>query len=151
MILQKEFLLKRRTRGFHLITEEVLPHLPALPETGLLNWFVKHTMIAYAMLGGALLIILCDSLVWGGKCRREEWKVADNLVCAGSAFLTLGMLCGALWAKEAWGPYWGGTRRKLGQLLPGSVMFFCRFVGMELIFCLQLFMACTYTAVDKKF
>lgn len=124
MILQKEFLLKRRTRGFHLITEEVLPHLPALPETGLLNWFVKHTMIAYAMLGGALLIILCDSLVGGGKCRREEWKVADNLVCAGSAFLTLGMLCGALWAKEAWGPYWGGPEENLDSYYLVQLCFF---------------------------
>lgn len=30
----------------------------------------------------------------------------DDLVCAGLALLTLGMLMGALWAKEAWGHYW---------------------------------------------
>nr|WP_238319380.1 cytochrome c biogenesis protein CcsA [Bacteroides propionicifaciens] len=30
----------------------------------------------------------------------------DNLVYLGLAFLLLGMLMGALWAKEAWGHYW---------------------------------------------
>ena len=30
----------------------------------------------------------------------------DNLVYIGWAFLTTGMLFGALWAKEAWGHYW---------------------------------------------
>lgn len=30
----------------------------------------------------------------------------DNLVYIGTAFLTLGLLFGALWAKEAWGHYW---------------------------------------------
>ena len=32
--------------------------------------------------------------------------VYDNLVYVGLAFLTIGMLFGALWAKEAWGHYW---------------------------------------------
>ena len=30
----------------------------------------------------------------------------DDLVYVGLAFLTIGMLFGALWAKEAWGHYW---------------------------------------------
>ena len=30
----------------------------------------------------------------------------DNLVYVGLAFMTIGMLFGALWAKEAWGHYW---------------------------------------------
>ena len=32
--------------------------------------------------------------------------IIDNLVYVGLAFLTTGMLFGALWAKEAWGHYW---------------------------------------------
>ncbi|MDE6197798.1 MAG: secondary thiamine-phosphate synthase enzyme YjbQ [Muribaculaceae bacterium] len=44
MIYQKEFRLKARRRGCHLITGEILAHLPSpLPEAGLLNIFVKHT------------------------------------------------------------------------------------------------------------
>lgn len=44
-IYQKEFRLKARSRGFHLITDEVLQQLPEIGEikTGLLNVFIKHT------------------------------------------------------------------------------------------------------------
>ena len=38
---------------------------------------------------------------------RHEMNIADNLVYVGVAFLTFGMLFGALWAKVAWGDYWG--------------------------------------------
>lgn len=44
MIYQSEFSLKPMSRGCHLITSEILKHLPApLPEAGLINIFVKHT------------------------------------------------------------------------------------------------------------
>ena len=36
----------------------------------------------------------------------QEFDITDNLVYVGLAFLTIGMLFGALWAKEAWGHYW---------------------------------------------
>jgi ABC-type transport system involved in cytochrome c biogenesis permease subunit len=32
--------------------------------------------------------------------------MTDELVYAGTACITLGMLMGAIWAKEAWGHYW---------------------------------------------
>ena len=35
-----------------------------------------------------------------------ELSTADELVNVGIAFMTVGMLFGALWAKEAWGHYW---------------------------------------------
>jgi secondary thiamine-phosphate synthase enzyme len=45
MFLQKEFRLKPRARGFHLITDEVLEQIPELRQVqmGLLNVFIKHT------------------------------------------------------------------------------------------------------------
>lgn len=43
MIKQTEFTLKPRTRGFHLINNEIISQLPQLPKNGLLNLFVKHT------------------------------------------------------------------------------------------------------------
>jgi len=48
MWFQKEIRLKVRTRGFHLITEEILQQLPALKEVslGMLNVFIKHTSAA---------------------------------------------------------------------------------------------------------
>ena len=43
MIQQVEITLKNYHRGFHLITSEVLTHLPQLPEYGLLHLLIKHT------------------------------------------------------------------------------------------------------------
>ena len=43
MTQQIEFHLVAKRRGCHLITGEILRQLPELPETGLLNVFVKHT------------------------------------------------------------------------------------------------------------
>lgn len=43
MIKQTEFTLKPHTRGFHLISNEIISQLPQLPKNGLLNLFVKHT------------------------------------------------------------------------------------------------------------
>lgn len=43
MIKQTEFTLKPRTRGFHLISNEIISQLPQLLKNGLLNLFVKHT------------------------------------------------------------------------------------------------------------
>jgi secondary thiamine-phosphate synthase enzyme len=43
MIQQVEITLPEYERGFHVITGEVLSQLPALPEKGLMNVFIKHT------------------------------------------------------------------------------------------------------------
>lgn len=43
MILQKEFVLRPYVRGYHIITREVLQHLPNLPQTGIFHLFIKHT------------------------------------------------------------------------------------------------------------
>ena len=43
MILQKEIILPRLNRGYHLVTSYIVEQLPELPETGLLHILVKHT------------------------------------------------------------------------------------------------------------
>lgn len=43
MVRQTEFTLLARGRGFHLVTDEILAHLPELPTAGLLHLFIKHT------------------------------------------------------------------------------------------------------------
>lgn len=43
MIEQIEFRLPAKSRGCHLVTGEILRHIPRLPEKGILNIFVKHT------------------------------------------------------------------------------------------------------------
>lgn len=46
MFSQTEFSLLPKNRGFHLITSEIIRNLPTLPQTGLLNLFIKHTSAA---------------------------------------------------------------------------------------------------------
>lgn len=73
-------------------------------------WFAPHVivyMFAYAMLGaGAVVAVYL--LVRSRKTAIEPgvMNLCDNLVYVETAFLTIGMLFGALWAKEAWGHYW---------------------------------------------
>lgn len=43
MISQTEISLPPFPRGFHLITHHIEKHLPALPDSGLLHIFLKHT------------------------------------------------------------------------------------------------------------
>ena len=43
MIQQLELTLKPKSRGFHLVTSEILSQLPKLPKTGIINIFCKHT------------------------------------------------------------------------------------------------------------
>lgn len=43
---QIEFTLRPRKNGFHLVTDEILSHLPELPKVGMLNLFIKHTSAA---------------------------------------------------------------------------------------------------------
>ena len=43
MIEQKSIAIPSKSRGFHLVTREILSQLGKLPEKGLLNLFLKHT------------------------------------------------------------------------------------------------------------
>lgn len=50
MIQQTEFKLSAKSRGCHLITNEILSNLPhPLPKVGMLNLFVKHTSCALSI------------------------------------------------------------------------------------------------------
>ena len=43
MIQQVEITLKSKSRGFHLVTSDIMSQLPQLPKTGIMNIFCKHT------------------------------------------------------------------------------------------------------------
>lgn len=49
MIQQVEITLRPHVRGFHLVTEEIVRQLPPLPQTGLLNLFIRHTSAALSI------------------------------------------------------------------------------------------------------
>lgn len=64
-------------------------------------------MFAYAVLGAAAIFALYLLFRRKGEAiDNDKMDLCDNLVYVGTAFLTIGMLFGAIWAKEAWGHYW---------------------------------------------
>ena len=79
--------------------------MPALQSA----WFAPHVivyMFAYALLGAAAVMAVYLLFFKKKAITNEELDICDNLVYVGLSFMTLGMLMGALWAKEAWGHYW---------------------------------------------
>jgi len=73
-------------------------------------WFVPHVVVyilGYALLGVSTLVAVYGLYRdYFGKLESKVVLLADNLVYLGFSFLTLGLLFGALWAKQAWGHYW---------------------------------------------
>ena len=68
-------------------------------------WFIPHVtvyMFSYSVLGCAF-ILGCIGLF---RHKAMYLTTSDQLVYTGTAFLTFGMLSGAIWAKDAWGNYW---------------------------------------------
>ena len=68
-------------------------------------WFVPHVsvyMFSYALLGCATILSI------GALATRSDKfdEAIERLIYGGTAFVTIGMLTGAIWAKDAWGAYW---------------------------------------------
>ncbi len=81
--------------------------MPALQSV----WFVPHVtsyILSYAMLGAATIgsVIALMKIERRGTVEAKITGLVDNLVWAGFGLLVLGMLMGAVWAKQAWGHYW---------------------------------------------
>lgn len=73
-------------------------------------WFAPHVivyMFSYAIFGAVTLLAIYYLIRDKKIADKQKLMVAsDNLVYVGIAFLTIGMLMGAIWAKIAWGHYW---------------------------------------------
>lgn len=89
-------------------------------------WFVPHVIVyivAYATLG-ALSIVAIKQLIDVKNHKPLNHitvQQADNLVYLGFSFLTMGLLFGALWAKEAWGHYWTWDPKETWAFLTWAV------------------------------
>ena len=72
--IQKEFSIKAKSRGFHLITREVLEQLTELREieTGILNLFIQHTSASLTINENA------DPDVRGDMERHFNHSVPEN-------------------------------------------------------------------------
>lgn len=70
-------------------------------------WFIPHIalyMLAYSSLGLAF-VIGCISH-FSKKPDNKLWSLSSRLFHTASSLLLLGMICGAVWAKVAWGDWW---------------------------------------------
>ena len=86
--------------------------MPALQSV----WFIPHVtvyMFSYSLLGCAFLFALVSLI----SKRKDLFDATDVLVYTGLTFLTLGMLSGALWAKQAWGQYWNWDPKETWALV----------------------------------
>ena len=76
-------------------------------------WFKPHIiayMLAYTLMASAAVIALYLLL-------RSRQDNLANLVIIGISLITIGMLFGALWAKEAWGHYWSWDPKETWALI----------------------------------
>ena len=90
------------------------PSAQSMPPALQSPWFIPHLIVymaGYAMLATATAMAAYRLLRYRVKPGMTKGQpgmdMIDNLVYAGLAFLTFGMLFGALWAKEVWGGFWG--------------------------------------------
>jgi len=68
-------------------------------------WFFPHIliyMIAYSLLAIATVV----SGIGTFRDRPEYSELGGKLLTTTSSLLLIGMICGAIWAKDAWGQYW---------------------------------------------
>lgn len=108
--------------GVNLAKPEIhsIALMPALQS----YYFIPHVtvyILSYAMLGVSAIAACAQAL----KMRRGRPDAAlfdfmDNIVYIGFGFLALGMLTGALWAKEAWGHYWSWDPKETWAFITGA-------------------------------
>jgi cytochrome c biogenesis factor len=84
--------------------KSVLPLLPSLKS----SWLVIHVLFAKLAVG-CLFIAFCLSVL--NVARRDAEKGSDETIykftVSGFSFLTIMIVAGAIWARDAWGKYWG--------------------------------------------
>ena len=81
-------------------------------------WFMPHVtvyMFSYSLMGCAFLVGIVA--LFKKESGLEMLKSADTLVYIGTAFLTFGMLSGAIWAKAAWGHFWNWDPKETWALI----------------------------------
>jgi len=81
MWIQKEIQLKRRARGFYLITDEVLREIPELQtlKVGMMNVFMKHTSAALTVNENADPTVLSDFESYFNKAVPENEPYYQHL------------------------------------------------------------------------
>ncbi len=69
---QTQIRLNRYSRGFHIITNDILDQLGELPEIGLLHLFIKHTSAGICINENADPTVLSDLNQWFNENVKEN-------------------------------------------------------------------------------
>lgn len=88
--------------------------MPALQSA----WFVPHVivyMVAYGILGYVFLSVCY--IQYKPQEINKLTPIISKLVYCGVGLLSVGMLFGALWAKQAWGSYWTWDAKETWALI----------------------------------
>jgi len=93
------------------------PLMPALQS----NWLIFHvftSMVSY----GAFFAAFCTALLWlliwrRGECAETLDALSYQMMAFGFFMLTVGIISGAVWAKQAWGRYWGWDPKETWSLI----------------------------------
>lgn len=95
-------------------------------------WFIPHVLsyiMGYALLTSSSLVALKGlGAILFKNYKPETLALVDNLTFTGFAFLTCGLLLGALWAKQAWGHYWTWDIKEIWSL----ITWFCYLIYLHL-------------------
>lgn len=108
--------------GVNLFRPEIhsIALMPALQS----YYFVPHVtvyILSYAMLGVATVAAFIQIRNTARNTPDQAlYAFMDNIVYIGFGFLALGMLSGALWAKEAWGHYWSWDPKETWAFITGA-------------------------------
>ena len=77
-------------------------------------------MLAYTLMASAAVIALFQLVRGIGKDPSpltSHFSPLTSIVFVGISLITIGMLFGALWAKEAWGHYWSWDPKETWALI----------------------------------
>jgi cytochrome c-type biogenesis protein CcsB len=104
-------------------SSEIRPLIPALQS----NWLTVHVIsyfCAYAVLTVSFVSSIVFFFVRGKPARagekppgRKSASVTRKSIQFAFPLLTLGLLTGAVWAKEAWGEYWSWDPKETWSLI----------------------------------
>ncbi len=129
-------------------TDSTIKELPPALQS---NWLVVHVInyfISYSAMSisfSAAIVYLIYRAIYRGRAqeivmsgtdsqlRRDVTfdKLAYISVTIGFPFLTVGLITGAIWAKGAWGTYWGWDPKETWSLI--SWLFYLAYLHLPMI------------------
>lgn len=114
LVVASVFIIINLTRP-EIHSKDLMPALQSV-------WFVPHVIayiLSYSFMSAATIaaIIL---LYRKNYTDRSMIALTDNLIYIGFGLLMVGLLIGAVWAKEAWGHYWSWDPKETWALITAA-------------------------------